>query len=91
MLENWLRVGEIYETIIAGKNIGKTLYIGKVNSKSVKYFHTVVFKGKDKTKCWRFNDYSIEFGGLKIKDGVEKRLSETKREFIDERLKRSNL
>ena len=92
MLDGKLEIGEKYEFIFKDKNKGAVIYLGKLQKNNVEHKNVVAGRINGRVRCWRFIDYDeFKNGMIIVRRGIPYSLSESEEEFLDERLKRSNL
>lgn len=96
MTENELKTGEIYETVIQGKDVGKGVYLGKT-PKMAFCDNIIVYRDETKNvRMWRFSDYlrnslakvyNFKNGKLEISSGWDRDLPRSEQEYLEQRLK----
>ena len=91
MLDGKLEIGEKYEFIFKDKNKGAVIYLGKLQKNNVEHKNVVAGRINGWVRCWRFIDYDVKDGNIIVERGIPYSLSKSQEEFLDERLKRSNL
>ena len=95
-----LNIGEVYETILKGEEVGKVLYLGSSYKNYTRFFqghngriHLIAFKNKvGGIECWRFHDHEYELsdGKLKIRVPFKQKISRVEREFIEIKLNKDS-
>lgn len=93
-----LSAGQIYETVLKEEKVGKVLYLGTSYKNYIRWHQNrhggvsiIAFKNKvGGIECWRFNEYELLDGKLKINFPLRQKISPLERKFIEDQLNRNN-
>ena len=93
-----LIAGQIYETVLKEEEVGRVLYLGTSYKKYISWHQNsprgvriIAFKNKvGGIECWRFNEYELLDGKLKINFPLRQKISHLERKFIEDKLNRNN-
>jgi hypothetical protein len=93
-----LIAGQNYEAVLKEEEVGRVLYLGTSYKNYIRWHqnrHGVVriiaFKNKvGGIECWRFDQYELLNGKLKINFPLRQKISTLERKFIEDQLNRNN-